>query len=486
MKTNLLIILTVFFLSVSNFLAQTPEKELILEKGVVPHAKIDDVYRRFSEAYKKLDAEAVTNLYTDEALYLAPGSNVERGREKILTTFSSFFNSVKTSGGSLTISFRILERRVSGDLAYDVGIFTLTRKSAKGEERIGRGKFVVVVRRMKNDEWRFQVDAYNDLPAAQSNQAAAIDCTVYSAQKASLYILPFEVGKSFEVWRTVEHYARGNGGVGLYSIDFAMPIGTSIIAAREGEVVAARGEFYDNNGEDLKENFVFIRHADGSIGRYFHLTRDGALVKIGDKIKQGQLIGLSGNTGQSAGPHLHFDVQQCGPNLPPNYNQMPCGQTVPVIFRNTEEYACNLVSGKTYKALNFVPNNQLSMLETDKAAIEQTALDYIEGWYSGDAERMERALHPDLAKRIVRTNSQGQSRLDQMSALMLVQGVKRGGGKQTPMLKQQKDVIILDVFENTASVKAVMSDWIDYMHMAKYNGRWVIVNVLWELKPKEK
>ncbi|MCA1640350.1 MAG: peptidoglycan DD-metalloendopeptidase family protein, partial [Acidobacteria bacterium] len=275
--------------------------------------------------------------------------------------------------------------------------------------------------------------------------------------------------------------------VGLYAIDFAMPIGTSIIAARDGEVVAARGEFYDNNGEDLKENFVFIRHADGSIGRYFHLTRDGALVKIGDKIKQGQLIGLSGNTGQSAGPHLHFDVQQCGPNLPPNYNQMPCGQTVPLTFRNTTEYSCNLITGKTYKALDFISNNGNSTPEADKEAITKTALDYIEGWYEGNAERMERSLHPDLAKRIVRTNLQnGQSRLDQMSALSLVQGVKRGGGKQTPKEKQQKDVIILDVFENTASVKAVMSDWIDYMHLAKFNGRWVIVNVLWELKPKEK
>jgi hypothetical protein len=71
-----------------------------------------------------------------------------------------------------------------------------------------------------------------------------------------------------------------------------------------------------------------------------------------------------------------------------------------------------------------------------------------------------------------------------MSAMGLVQGVKRGGGKDTPKERQQKDITILDVFENAASVKAVMSGWIDYMHMAKVNGRWVIVNVLWELKRK--
>ena len=121
---------------------------------------------------------------------------------------------------------------------------------------------------------------------------------------------------------------------------------------------------------------------------------------------------------------------------------------------------------------------------TTEAAIKQTALDYIEGWYEGNAERMERALHPELAKRIVNTNPQNnRSRLDQMSAMTLVLGTRRGGGKDTPKEKQQKDVTILDVYQNAASVKVVASDWIDYLHMAKFNGRWVIVNVLWELKP---
>lgn len=129
---------------------------------------------------------------------------------------------------------------------------------------------------------------------------------------------------------------------------------------------------------------------------------------------------------------------------------------------------------------------QAQTTEADKAAIKQTALDYIEGWYEGNAERMERALHPELAKRIVRTSQEGRSRLDQMGAMTLVQYTRAGGGKNTPKDKQQKDVTILDVYENTASVKVVASDWVDYLHMAKWNGRWVIVNVLWELKPANK
>lgn len=129
--------------------------------------------------------------------------------------------------------------------------------------------------------------------------------------------------------------------------------------------------------------------------------------------------------------------------------------------------------------------NALAQSPADAAAIKQTALDYIEGWYEGNAERMERALHPELAKRIVQSDPNGRSRLGQMSAMTLVQGTRNGGGKNTPKENQQRDVTILDVFENAASVKVVASDWVDYLHIAKSNGRWVIVNVLWELKPKK-
>ena len=59
-----------------------------------------------------------------------------------------------------------------------------------------------------------------------------------------------------------------------------------------------------------------------------------------------------------------------------------------------------------------------------------------------------------------------------------------GAGRPTPKAEQQKDVTVLDVFENAASAKIVASSWIDYLHLARFNGRWVIVNVLWELHPR--
>ena len=70
-----------------------------------------------------------------------------------------------------------------------------------------------------------------------------------------------------------------------------------------------------------------------------------------------------------------------------------------------------------------------------------------------------------------------------MGASALVNGARRGYGKSTPKERQQKDVSILDIFNNAASAKAVMADWVDYLQLAKVDGRWVIVNVLWERKP---
>ena len=147
----------------------------------------------------------------------------------------------------------------------------------------------------------------------------------------------------------------------------------------------------------------------------------------------------------------------------------------------------------TYRPITFVlltmalalPAGAVQQQVNEEAAIRATALDYVEGWYTADPARMERALHPELAKRIVNTSPQNKrSILGQQSAMTLVQNTRNGGGKDTPPEQMQKDVVILDIFQNAASVRATMSGWIDYMHMAKWNGRWVIVNVLWEQKPQ--
>ena len=123
---------------------------------------------------------------------------------------------------------------------------------------------------------------------------------------------------------------------------------------------------------------------------------------------------------------------------------------------------------------------------TDSALIRNAVLDYVEGWYEGNAERMESALHPELAKRIWRPDPErGNDRLDHMGAMALVQGTRRGGGSATPMGDRRAEVRILDIYGNAASVRAGMANWVDLMHLVRMEGRWRVVNVLWELSAAE-
>jgi hypothetical protein len=119
----------------------------------------------------------------------------------------------------------------------------------------------------------------------------------------------------------------------------------------------------------------------------------------------------------------------------------------------------------------------------DSAAIRTTALDYIDGWWSGDVDRMAAALHPELVKRIRGADSTGTREwIDNQGASRLVQGTGRGGGRETPVAHRRSDVRILDIFQNTASVRVDAGAWVDYLHLVRWKGRWVILNVLWELR----
>jgi Putative lumazine-binding len=118
----------------------------------------------------------------------------------------------------------------------------------------------------------------------------------------------------------------------------------------------------------------------------------------------------------------------------------------------------------------------------DSAAIRAAALDYIEGWYSNNATRMERALHPKLAKRMVWADSAGRSHLVDMTALELVQGTK--SHPPIPASQQRKDVQILSVYGNAAIVRIDAQEWVDYLQQVKWNGNWKIINVVWENRPE--
>jgi len=119
----------------------------------------------------------------------------------------------------------------------------------------------------------------------------------------------------------------------------------------------------------------------------------------------------------------------------------------------------------------------------DSAAIRATALDYIEGWYTNNAARMERALHPKLAKRMVWADSTGKSHLMDLTALELIQGTR--AHPPVPQAERRKDVQILSTFGNAAVVRIDATEWVDYIQQVKWNGSWKIVNVVWENRPEK-
>lgn len=123
--------------------------------------------------------------------------------------------------------------------------------------------------------------------------------------------------------------------------------------------------------------------------------------------------------------------------------------------------------------------------DVDSTAIRQTALDYIEGWYTADAERMARAVDSRLVKRIFAKDPQtGEQVFRDQDSTALVTATEKGYGSKIPEPQRQKKVTLLDVFEGAASVKIVAAQWVDYLHLAKEGDDWQIVNVLWEMKPR--
>jgi hypothetical protein len=120
--------------------------------------------------------------------------------------------------------------------------------------------------------------------------------------------------------------------------------------------------------------------------------------------------------------------------------------------------------------------------QEDSLGIRRAALDYIEGWYSADGDRMAQALHPELAKRIMFSDSLGNVWIRGMGATELIRGTRAGGGTRTPVADRRTDVRILDIFQNAASARVDAGGWIDYLHLVRWRGRWVILNVLWEIR----
>jgi len=119
----------------------------------------------------------------------------------------------------------------------------------------------------------------------------------------------------------------------------------------------------------------------------------------------------------------------------------------------------------------------------DVEAIRQAALNYVQGWYEGDVERIRRSLHSEVAKRrILRDPNTGEEKVRHVSQQLLIDLTQQGGGSEVPVDKRYYDVSILDVSGEIASVRAESYEYVDYLHLALSRGQWMIVNVLYVLK----
>ncbi|MBS9461326.1 nuclear transport factor 2 family protein [Flagellimonas sp. 389] len=125
--------------------------------------------------------------------------------------------------------------------------------------------------------------------------------------------------------------------------------------------------------------------------------------------------------------------------------------------------------------------------QKDSIDIKQVALDYIESQHNVNPEQFERAAHPRMVKRTFWTDKKtGKEYLRETftDAMILLAETYNQDGSKFPE-NPKKEIIILDIYDKTASVKLIADDWIDYMHIVKLNGKWQLVNVLWQFNNSE-
>jgi murein DD-endopeptidase MepM/ murein hydrolase activator NlpD len=191
------------------------------------------------------------------------------------------------------------------------------------------------------------------LPSSCDTKPVATDvCTGYGESHASDYVLPFPVGKMYRVSQgNCSRPGDGHRGSERYAYDFEMPIGTQVVAMRAG--VALHVEASHRDGEVASkgfDNYVVIRHDDGTHAVYAHLTHGGIDCELGSRVAQGQVIGRSGNTGNTNNfAHLHVAMHICDPVT---NGSVDC-PTWPLSFRNTEPHPNGLKRDQTYTALSF-------------------------------------------------------------------------------------------------------------------------------------
>lgn len=121
----------------------------------------------------------------------------------------------------------------------------------------------------------------------------------------------------------------------------------------------------------------------------------------------------------------------------------------------------------------------------ERESVRQAILDYVEAIYEVDAKRIERSVHPELAKRGFYAKRGETARSEEpMTFTQLVELAKTYNAKNRIPKNAPKEIVVFDILDQTASAKLTANWGVDYIHLAKYNGKWKIVNVIWQTLPK--
>lgn len=236
--------------------------------------------------------------------------------------FEVYFENIAYFDLTVTVKMALTNLQPSQELPYSDGLFGKEKKKFFELKIIDTG----------------QAGKYNSTFNTKIGNMNAVHDSNY------VYRLPFKTGAGYKVvqgfFGTYSHDEKSP-----YAVDFKMPLGTPVHAAREGAVVG----FFAKAGkggpiESLApfSNYVFIRHADRTIGAYHHLHKNSIIVRIGQKIERGQMIARSGSSGFSFAPHLHFEVFKTKSGTEK--------ESLAIKFQTKENIITEPIEGKTYVA----------------------------------------------------------------------------------------------------------------------------------------
>jgi murein DD-endopeptidase MepM/ murein hydrolase activator NlpD len=219
-------------------------------------------------------------------------------------------------------------------------IYNASLKNLKSDQKLP----VVFVMHAHSSQEILHLHVDKDPFTLKANYKWTIGSKYAQHDSSYLYRLPYKLGIKQIVAQGFNGFFS-HYGTSQYAVDFDMKEGSEVYAARDGKVVDMK---YDSNVSgptrefEKYANFIIIEHSDETLATYAHLEQNGIIVKVGEQVKRGQLIGYSGKTGFVNGAHLHFIVYKAVDGI--------TRESFPIKFISQEGIISEPITGQSYVA----------------------------------------------------------------------------------------------------------------------------------------